>query len=396
MNRRRIAAILGTVVLAVVAALAVFVYRAETDPERYLESGPWLPWIAGPPPTALNDAADRHIEDGLAVLGDFSLPASQRIAQYREHLVAAEKLLERSLRAQPAQAGALSRLAVLRWELDPPVDPEGQRRIEDMIQVASEMAPRVPAVQLRLGRLLLRMGARDEGLRYVARAVTLSPPMSAQAIDVMREVFMTPEEMLDALPRHPLAVGFLFEPFREGGDLNHWVETAEPLLGEPHVTLIQSYWSACERLQQPERLRNRMTSLSFPNDPPLEAERLRGLSRALLELGEDDAAVEAALSAARLVPGQPGMEESYGDVLRRAGRGEEAIAAYRRTLGLLARERDDPPARARLYRKVGMAEDALGRPDRAYDAYKKALEVDPREEWAARRVREMREAAGVE
>ena len=48
-----------------------------------------------------------------------------------------------------------------------------------------------------------------------------------------------------------------------------------------------------------------------------------------------------------------------------------------------------------LWAVIGQALEAQGSSDRAYDAYKRAVALDPEEAWAVRRVREMEEAAGV-
>ena len=44
-----------------------------------------------------------------------------------------------------------------------------------MIALASEMAPTVPSVQIKLGELLLKMGRRIEAQEYLHRAVELEP-----------------------------------------------------------------------------------------------------------------------------------------------------------------------------------------------------------------------------
>ena len=104
------------------------------------------------------------MKDALATLNDTSLSPKQRMESYRKHLREAEGLLLRSLRAQPAQAGVLAQLAAVRWELHPPLSEAASRRHLEMINLASQMAPRVPRVQLQLGELLLKMGRRDDAL----------------------------------------------------------------------------------------------------------------------------------------------------------------------------------------------------------------------------------------
>ena len=74
---------------------------------------------------------------------------------------------------------------------------------------------------------------------------------------------------------------------------------------------------------------------------------------------------------------------------------DEAVAAYRDALSIIARGSGNARARARLYRKIGQAYEALRDFDRAFDAFSVALELDPTEPHALRRMDEMREAAGL-
>ena len=84
-----------------------------------------------------------------------------------------------------------------------------------------------------------------------------------------------------------------------------------------------------------------------------------------------------------------------GDAAVAAGDSGTAVKAYRSALGILARESGSPAIRATLYRKIGQAHERRGDMDRAYDAYTMALELDPEEAYAGRRLREMKEAAGL-
>ena len=90
----------------------------------------------------------------------------------------------RSLRAQPAQAGALSKLAAVRWELEPPTTEEETAVFLEMIEVASRMAPRVPRVQLRLGELLLKMG------RSVGARISVSGLNNPTIHQILHDIFI--------------------------------------------------------------------------------------------------------------------------------------------------------------------------------------------------------------
>ena len=78
-----------------------------------------------------------------------------------------------------------------------------------------------------------------------------------------------------------------------------------------------------------------------------------------------------------------------------AGRDPDAVEAFREAISLAARAGEGPEARARLYRRVGQAEEKAGHPDRAYDAYRMALRLDPDEPLAKKRIAEMEKAAGI-
>ncbi len=142
------------------------------------------------------------------------------------------------------------------------------------------------------------------------------------------------------------------------------------------------------------RVVERLGALGPLAPPETEATRLLQISRAHAALGDPLRAVEAAREAERLVPSAP-VAEQLGGALVEAKDADAAIAAYRRALSRLARDQASAAVRARLYRKIGQAEEAGGAGGRAFDAYRRAVELDPAEPIAARRLREMRASAGV-
>ena len=107
--------------LLLYAGIAVQAYRARSEPERFLSKPSHLPVALGPSPTALNDAAESRMQEALETLRDPSTATRRRLEGYRDLLGSARLLLEQSLRVQPGQARAISRLAAVRWELDPPL-----------------------------------------------------------------------------------------------------------------------------------------------------------------------------------------------------------------------------------------------------------------------------------
>jgi tetratricopeptide (TPR) repeat protein len=395
--RRAAAALAAAVGLIVFVWLSVQVYRSKQDPENFRAwDGPYA-WIVGPPARSLEAAAREHMQTGLASLEDRSLPAPERIRLYREELQRAEALLVRSLRAQPAQADALAALAAVRWELEPPLTPAAVQKHLDMIALASSMAPTYPEVQRQLGELLLKMGRRDEALDYLARTVELDPRLSRETVLLMQEYLFSADQMLEALPRYPQVLAYLEQPFREESREADYLELIEEAFesGIDPLLLVR-YGSTCLRLGRADHLLERMSALAELPDSAAEAERLKQRSRAHVALGQLLEAIEDARRARQLQPDVPHRAEYLGDVALRAEEHALAEESFRDSLGMLARAKAGAQIRARLYRKIGQVEEDRGDPDRAYDSYRTALELDPEEPHAQRRVEAMERAAGFD
>src|SRR6059036_1998290 len=77
--------------------VAVKVYLSRADPERFSAPDGPFSWVLGPPASALNEAAERHMREGVAGLQDPEVAPEGRFPAYRVHLKAAEALLVRSL-----------------------------------------------------------------------------------------------------------------------------------------------------------------------------------------------------------------------------------------------------------------------------------------------------------
>ncbi len=383
--------------LAVFVWLSVQVYLSKTDPESYRAwDGPYA-WIIGPPAAELEEAARAHIQAGREVLNDTSLPPAQRIGRFRERLERAEALLVRSLRAQPAQARALAALAAVRWELDPPLTPDAVETHLEMIALASRMAPNYPDVQKRLGKLLLSMGRQAEAIDYLSRAVELDPKLSREVIALLRDHLLTANQMLDALPKHATVLVHLERPFRDESKQAEYLALLEDALTkEIDPALLLRYGSTCLRQREFARLLRYMDELGSLTDVAAEAERLTQRSRALVALGRAQLALEDARQARTLQPTVFRRAEQLGDVALSAQNQALAVGAYRDALGILARTTGNAKYRARLYRKIGEAQERGARPDLAYDAYRKAVELNPDELRASKRLTEMERAAGFD
>jgi tetratricopeptide (TPR) repeat protein len=183
------------------AWLALQVHRANRTPDSFeLWSGAYS-WIVGPKAEDLTKTASSRMQEGLNFLENSKLSGPERIADYRRSLETSEQLLIRSLRANPAQAEAITALVAARFELSPPATTEERERMLKMIDIASTMAPRIPRVQQQLGELLLALGLRDKALSYLGRAIELDPDRSRELIQKIRRYRIPLDQLLDALPK---------------------------------------------------------------------------------------------------------------------------------------------------------------------------------------------------
>ena len=350
-------------------------------------------------PTAadLARAAEARLAGGLRALNDVEIPSTERLLLYRVELEEAERLLVPSLVARPTGARVLAQLAAVRFELDPPVDARTAERHLATVRAASRLAAPVPRVQVELGELLLKMSRREEAAEILARAIELDPRTSAPVVSILRESLFTVDDLARVLPRRPEVLAALDRAYRDEGRETEYLALVEAALahgGAVHGPLLTSYANACFAVSLPHRVVERLGALAPLGDPGTEALRQVHLSRAHAALGDLARAVETARAAERLEPAA-WVAEHLGGTLLAAGDPLGAIDGFRRALARVARERGDATTRARLYRRIGQAEEARGEAASAFEAYGRAVELDPAEPVARRRLAEMRARAGT-
>ena len=373
---------------------AVQVYRAQDSPESFEAWNGTYSWIVGPKAEDLTRSAETRMREGVEALNNPKLPGPERLAEYRRNLASAEQLLVRSLRANPAQAKAITDLAAARFDLDPPLTPEDDEHMLQMIDLASTMAPRVPRVQQRLGELLLGMGLRGEALSYFHRTIELDPARSRDVIKTLGRYLVPLDEMLAALPRTSQTLAALQSEFAAYDRQSDYLDLVEAENEFDATSIFQAYADACLRAGQPERLLQTMTALEKLDDPALEATRLAQLSRGHQRLGDHARAISAAKRAVAVQPDAYWLSERLGDAAAADRQYDYAMSALNDALRKVASHAAHPLQRARLYRKIAAVEQSRGRPDRAYDAYKRALAADPNDALAKQRIEEMERAAG--
>ncbi len=390
---RKILLVAGLLVLSAYAWLSISVYRAGADPENFQTSSGSSAWRIGPSGKELKKAADARMKLALEAV------QNQEYDAYREHLLVAEDLLTRSLRAQPRQPYVLASLAAVQWELDPTFTNEGVAKYLAMVEEASIQASNAPVVQLRLGKLLLAMGRRGEAIPYLGRAAELKPTQTKDVADALLAQGYRTVELLDLLPATAGVLAGLGRYFRTAQDgTDSYLQACEALLEGPEEVTAQFlnwYSIVSRRVREHQRSYDVLTARLFAEDSELEAERLIGVARALSGLDRDEEAIIQARAAIILEPDKAQCRDGLGDVALAAEDFVLARNSYREGIGILARSGYGVHYRSVLYRKIGQVEEKRGYPDRAYDAYQFALELNPNEWFAKRRMKQMREAAGI-
>jgi len=378
--------------------LAVAHHRTERDPIAALGEEAAAFWVLGPSARELEREAGRQAARALERLNDRSQPPAARVNGYEESLRSAEGLLVRGLRVRPSQAWVLAELAAVRWELEPG-GPGTAREHTEMIEHAAAMAPTVPKVQLRLGTLLLEMGRTREALSFFRRAVELEPAFARPAIATLRDHGQRALDIVAVLPSTSRVLVALDRAFREDGDEPEFIRIVESGIRRDELalepSLLAAYADACLRSKQPDRLEATLERMGQAAVDEIEAARLRHRGRARLERGDLDGALEDLGRARELDPDAWIITVDEGAAYEKARRYAAAIEAYRQALLTMARGSASQPARAKVYSRIGRVEQLHGRPSRAYDAFRMALQLDPDDAAATRALASMESAAGL-
>lgn len=387
---RGLALALGLLALAAFAATAALVYRSERD-----AAVPSAGWFVGPSGRALEAAATERIAGAIEALSGPEGSAPGGLDRYRAELGVAADLLARSLRARPTEPRTLARLAAVRWEIESALGSGDVEVPLRMIELASRAAPDAPAVQSLLGDLLLRMGRHDEALARLRRTVELDPARAPQVVRSLRENLVPAAEILEALPRSGSLLRALATPFVQDGIADPYLAALEEAIRGGDAGLLATYSDVAFRAGAAARVAAFADALPAFPDPAAESDRLLARSRARLAGAQPEVALADARRAAELQPGSSRILEQWGRAALAAGDAGDAVDAFRDALQAAALEGASVARRAQLTRQIGQAEDRAGRPDRAFDAYVKTLELEPGDPHARRRIAEMRRAAGV-
>jgi tetratricopeptide (TPR) repeat protein len=201
--------------------------------------------------------------------------------------------------------------------------------------------------------------------------------------------------MFEELPTTTEVLAALQRPFYAEGNEVSYLDALYGVLDVGDPMVLRKIGDTLLRVGQPTELLERLEAAGPYPGVASESERLVQVARARTALSDPEGGLEAVRRARAMDPENPRFAQQEGDTALEAGMAEAAMAAYREALAILAPLNPRPERRAMLHRKIGQAEELRGRMDRAYDAYKLALSIDPDEAFARRRIEEMEAAAGV-
>jgi tetratricopeptide (TPR) repeat protein len=340
-------------------------------------------------------AAVRHVKSALQALNAPGAAPSSAIARYRGELLEAERLLQRSLLADPTDTISIQRLAAVLWELASSAGENDQASLSDLVQLAAARTPHRPETQIELGELLYRVGRVSDATQRFAGALALDPTLARRVVELMLSFGSSPSEIAGALPASPELLVSLEAPFLEAGLDSEFAALVDGSLNSWPRELLSMYGDLCLRTGRSDEILTRLGS-PFPSRPPhVESLRLVQRARALAALGRHQSALAEAREARDLAPRDPAILEAVGEIAYVAGDAKTALADLRDALASLTLEQASPLTVGRVYRKLGQAEELAGEPERAVDAYHRAIHMNPSEALARLRLAEMEAAAGL-
>jgi tetratricopeptide (TPR) repeat protein/transglutaminase-like putative cysteine protease len=304
----------------------------------------------------------------LDVLGARSAKAKQaKLGQGHLSYWSAVALAQRGLRQV-----ALSRLRrhLLRWPRDPLAlllaaalhRREGQNQAAALRVFAGlrTPAPHRRRFLVERAQILRRRGQLDRALRVLDRARgTLSPRKGAPsgkpaAMDVRREAWLRAYSSVLA---------------RKGWQLDR-CRLAETLTkARPRWAWPRGLWASCLGTLRRPRGALRQLRAAVSLRPTTRSYRSR-LARAELGLGRCSRALSLQRRTLELHPDAPWARMSYGDMERRCGHADRALAAY-------AAVAKQVPAWGRPHRQVGLMHYELGKRKLAIEAWRRALDRNP-------------------
>jgi tetratricopeptide (TPR) repeat protein len=321
-------------------------------------------------------------------LDDLHAPgtASSTVDAYAAQLARADGELCVALARYPLDSLSMQRLAAIRWEGGVLRGGDEGRSALALADIAATRAPRDPNVQAAIGALLLRMAQPDRASAFMTRSVAMLPSMTNRVVSSMLETGNDPDDVVTALGATPLVLIATKDGYLQRGQGSRFLELVEQHLGAAPALLLETYGDACLELHVPERLRDRIGSLAPSADTAIGAYRNMQTARAWYASGDLSAAARYAQDACATLPEDARTWELNGTVSLADIRFTDAEKAFRAALDRVVVSGGDAKRRSRVYTEIGMSLERQGRGDVAYDAFRRAVELDPDAREASNRI----------
>jgi hypothetical protein len=308
------------------------------------------------------------------------------LSAYRQTLETCDGVLRSLVADHPLNGKAIHRLAAVNYELTVLRSSPDSDRTLTLLDLAAARSPRSVDFQLSLASTLFRMGEHESAIRSCVNAVRLRADSADRAIRLMLEYGVTIDDMVRSLPLSPEVLAALKGPFLNSQRGLDYLGLVDNWRGQWSTDLLASFGDACLLLYRPALLAEVLLRLGPLSADPAEARRQYLLGWAAFSQRDFISALRFATNACRLEPQEPAYFEFLGDCEQECGRGSDALAALEGALGRSTQASWTTAQRARIYRKIGQVYESIAMGDKAYDAYRRSLELNPSESIAADRM----------
>jgi tetratricopeptide (TPR) repeat protein len=334
--------------------------------------------VLGPKSEALRGNAVAETRLALQQLDHpVSAVARADIQAYTRGLLQAESTLKRAVQASATDSRSLQAIALIQYETQLLGVATESNDVRRLLEIARARRPRDVLFQLDIAATYLRIGDPDAALAIAGKAVGTNTKVGPQAVAIFEDYEIAPARVADSLGESSGVLLALKTVFVAHGLLADYMSLLERSLPEASSDVINEYGDLGEQLHELRRVRETLLRIGPLGRTDAEAIRLAVLARASLA---DLEFVEAETYARRAVSKEPTrsqLHELLSDCLGRLGRNDEALGSLELALVAAVKGGTSNGQRGRLYRKMGEAYERQGRGDRAYEAYRRAIELVP-------------------
>lgn len=335
-------------------------------------------WVAGPKSETLRTSAVEELRSALRQLDDpNSAGSSAIIGKYGHDLLSVKRKLQLSARASVADSRALQALALVSFELRVlGISPQDDD-CRSLLELARSRRPRDAQFQLDVAGTYLRIGDQATALAIAASMVHANPELGSEAVAVFDGFDIEPGQIARALGDSEGVLLALENPFLDRGLVDDYMLAIERNLSTASPVILEVYGNIAELHDRWQRARRALEAVGRLGRSESEAARIGIIARSCFASGQFAEAEELARRAVKMNSASPQWHELLGDCLGSLGRNDEALASLASALHAAVTGKPSNGQRGRLYRKMGEAYERAGQGDRAYDAYRRALELVP-------------------